>query len=193
MTAAGMAPLLGGLALFERAVTYILGTLVLVSPRLMSRPTPCPMWNVRTLLDHLNDTMAAVQEAGNGDIRLDGPDPPATTADPVDLLRARAGHALGAWAGIRTRRPITIADHALTPTLVLTTVALEVTAHGWDLSTACGAPRPIPTALAQDLLIIAPLLVTAADRPARFAAATVPAPDAQPGERLLAFLGRRVR
>jgi uncharacterized protein (TIGR03086 family) len=192
MTAAGMAPLLGGLALFERSVTYLLGNLVLVTPRLMSSPTPCPTWTVRALLDHLNDTMAAVEEANIGDIRLDEPDTPTATEDPVRLLRARVGHALGAWATVHTPRPITIADHALTPPLLLTTVALEVTAHGWDLSAACGTPRPIPAALADDLLAVAPILVTAADRPARFAAATIPAPDAQPAERLLAFLGRRV-
>jgi uncharacterized protein (TIGR03086 family) len=190
MTAAGTAPLLGGLALFERAVTYLLGNLVLVTPRLMSSPTPCPKWTVRALLDHLNDTMAAIEEAGTGHIRLDSPHTP--TADPARLLRARAGRALGAWTTVQTPQPITIADHTLTPTLLLTTVALEVTTHGWDLAAACGTPRPIPAMLADDLLTVAPLLVTTADRPTRFAAATIPTPDAPPAERLLAFLGRSV-
>jgi uncharacterized protein (TIGR03086 family) len=189
-----MASMAGGLALFERAVSYTLGTLVLVTPRLMSEPTPCPAWTVRALLDHLNDAMAALAEAVTGDIRIDGPDAdPDATTDPVGLLRSRASHALGTWSTVRTARPVMIARHALTPTVLLSAVALEVTAHGWDLSTGCGTPRPIPGPLAEDLLVIAPLLVTAADRPARFAAAVIPPPDAPPAERLLAFLGRSPR
>lgn len=46
--------------------------------------------------------------------------------------------------------------------------ALEVTLHGWDVSVACGAPRQIPDRLAAHLAVLAPVLVTEADRPVRF-------------------------
>jgi len=62
--------------------------------------------------------------------------------------------------------------------------------HGWDVAHACGHPRPIPQHLAEELLLISPLLVTDADRPARFAAPVAVSPHAGPADRLVAFLGR---
>jgi len=77
--------------------------------------------------------------------------------------------------------------------IVCGTGALEIAVHGWDLARACGHHRPVPPALAADLLEVAELLVVDADRPDRFAPPVAwPAP-AGPGERLLAFLGRYPR
>jgi hypothetical protein len=47
--------------------------------------------------------------------------------------------------------------------------------------------------LAQDLLPLATVLVTDADRPSRFGPALDPPADATKAERLLAFLGRTPR
>jgi len=68
---------------------------------------------------------------------------------------------------------------------------LEITVHGWDVAWACGMDRPIPAPLAGELLVLAAEVVAAEDRPGRFAAPVEPGVDAAPGERLVAFLGRR--
>jgi uncharacterized protein (TIGR03086 family) len=68
--------------------------------------------------------------------------------------------------------------------------AVEIAVHGWDVAQACGHPRPIPPQLAKELLRLAPLLVTDADRPGRFAAPVAVPAHASPGDRLVAFLGR---
>src|SRR5689334_6315598 len=92
------AALAGGVALLERAITYTLGCLHLVRPDALTRPTPCREWNLRALLRHLNDSLAALHEAvdvGRVDLEpVTGIDP---AVDPVAALRARAGHLLGAW------------------------------------------------------------------------------------------------
>lgn len=63
--------------------------------------------------------------------------------------------------------------------------------HGWDVARACGQHHPIPPPLAEEMLELAPLFVTDADRTARFAAPIDVPPLASPGDRLIAFLGRR--
>jgi uncharacterized protein (TIGR03086 family) len=80
------------------------------------------------------------------------------------------------------------------PTSIVTSVgAVEVAVHGWDIAQACGQPRPVPPGLAEELLLLVPLLVTGSDRPSRFAAAVAAPPGASPGDRLIAFLGRDPR
>jgi uncharacterized protein (TIGR03086 family) len=69
--------------------------------------------------------------------------------------------------------------------------AIEIAVHGWDISAACGAHQPVPPRLAAALLPLAPLLIPRASRPGLFAD-PVPVPEtACPGDRLVAFLGRR--
>src|SRR4051812_3508278 len=93
------ATLVGGTALLERAVGYTLGALRLVTPDSLANPTPCTAWDLRDLLAHMNDSLAAVQEAADlGDVLLEGralrPDP---RVDPVGALRDRACGMIGAW------------------------------------------------------------------------------------------------
>lgn len=189
MTDSATAPQLGGVALLERALGYTLGSLHLVTPAAMPRATPCREWDLRALLAHMNDSLLALHEAiGIGQVYLDEFDEDAD-ADPVATLRARGCRMLGAWA--KGDAPtVTIGSRSLTTGIVTTAGALEVAVHGWDVARACGHDRPFPDALAEELLPLAPLLITEADRPARFGyPVSVPA-HSTAGDRLLAFLGR---
>ena len=51
--------LVGGVAVLERAVAYTLGSLAMVTPEALWRPTPCRHWDLYDLLEHLHDSMAA--------------------------------------------------------------------------------------------------------------------------------------
>ena len=74
------------------------------------------------------------------------------------------------------------------------TGAIEITVHGWDISVACGARRPVPQGLAAVLLLpIAPLLITPDTRPGLFADPVLLPGPAHPGDQLVAFLGRQPR
>lgn len=178
-----------GFALLERAVGYTLGSLLEVTPEAMSRPTPCRDWDLRALLAHMNDSLQALCEAADlGRVDLTPTTDPA--ADPVTALRERACRLLGAWTAAPGRDDIAIAELSLATPLVAVAGALEITVHGWDVARACGVDRPIPASLAADLLPPASLLVTEADRSARFAPALRPPPHATAADRLLAHLGR---
>jgi hypothetical protein len=112
-------------------------------------------------------------------------------ADPARDVADRAGLLLHAWAAARGRRPvIAIADRCVTLHILADLGALELAVHGWDISRAAGRCRPIPPALASDLLEIAPRLVPVTGREPLFAAPVAMAATACPSDRLAAFLGR---
>ena len=187
------AALIGGVALLERALGFTLGSLVLVTPAALGRPTPCRGWDLRALLAHMNDSMLALHEAmAAGFVTLepegDFGDP---RTDPVTTLKNRACHLMGAWAGLQDPGRVAIGDQGLTATVVAAVGAVEVAVHGWDVAAACGRSRPLPDGLAAELIELCPLFVAPANRPGRFGPPLAVSPLAGPGERLLAFLGRR--
>jgi uncharacterized protein (TIGR03086 family) len=189
---AATASLTGGLGLLERAMSYTLGSLQLVTPDAMTRPSPCQGWDLRALLAHMNDSLQAMHEAGDvghvaGTAAASYGDP---DTDPVATLRSRACGMLGAWTNHGDREWVTIDGYVVTGSIVSATGALEIAVHGWDVARTLGHDRPLPRPLAEELLPLAGLLVTEADRPSRFAAPVPTSPTAAPDVRLLAFLGR---
>jgi uncharacterized protein (TIGR03086 family) len=187
----------GGVELLERAIGYARVSLMMVTPSLMSAPTPCAGWDLRALLTHMDDSLTSLHEAGSvRRVRLDvtGPAP----MDLVSALRERACQLLAEWslqwgpaAGDDLTRDVLVDGRPVTPRVLTSAGALEVAVHGWDVAAACGTRRPLPDELAADLLRLAPALVREADRPGRFGPPVIVPPEASPSERLLAFLGRR--
>ncbi len=191
-----MASLSRGLELLEAAVRYALAGAALGTPQLLPRSTPCPGWDLETLLDHLSDSMRALTGAitGDGASAASGPGYPGPGADPVARLRGQAAALLGALAAAGPAgRRVAVWDRELTTSMVAVTGALEITAHGWDIWVACNARRPVPPGLAAVLLPIAPLLITSGTRPGLFADPIRLARPACPGDQLVAFLGRQPR
>jgi uncharacterized protein (TIGR03086 family) len=189
----------GGIGLLERAFGYTLGSLELVTPAAMSNPTACAGWDLRTLLRHMNDSLLAAHEAmAAGQVGLDPPSAAADPAgdcgdpeaDPVGVLRNRGCRMLGAYMNASGPGRVSIADRTLCLTVVVATAAVEIAVHGWDVARACGQDRPIPPALAGELLELCPLFVSDADRQSRFGAPVPVSPSARAGDRLVAYLGR---
>jgi len=189
--------LVGGVAVLERAVAYTLGSLALVTPDVLARPTPCRHWDLYDLLEHLHDSMSALQEAVEVG-RVDT-SPAAAVGDVILLVRAQAIRLLGTWANADDPAAVAVAsalpssggDSLMTAPLVAGAGAIEVTVHGWDVARACGRQRPIPDELADELLDLAVLFIRTRDRPGRFGPPIGLPVDATAGDRLLAFLGRR--
>jgi uncharacterized protein (TIGR03086 family) len=196
MTTGSAAAHEGGVALLERALASTLGSLQLVTPDSMARPTPCDEWDVRALLAHMTDSLRALHETiAVGHLGLDpeavdcgdGPDP---SSDPVGALRCLGCSLLGSWTRASEARAVTVEGRSLTSSIVAAAGAVEVAVHGWDVARACGHDRPVPAGLADELLDLCPLIVTDDDRTHRFRPSVAVSPQAAPGDRLLAFLGR---
>jgi uncharacterized protein (TIGR03086 family) len=192
-----VAPLSRGLELLDSAVSYALACAALGTAQLLRRPTPCPSWDLATLLDHVSDSIAVLHQAitaGGASASSAPPGYPGPGPDPVARLRGQAARLLAACAGAGpAERRVAIWDRELTASMVAVTGAIEIAVHGWDISVACGAGRPVPPGLAAVLLPIAPLLITPGTRPGLFAdPVRLPGP-ASLGDQLVAFLGRQPR
>jgi uncharacterized protein (TIGR03086 family) len=179
--------------LLERSIGYALGVAVAVTPDLLSRPTPCREWDLRMLLRHASESLAAISEGiQTGHVRIDAAaEDIDLAADPARAFRARARQLGATWTSLGHQRQIVeIAGCPLTASVMAAAAALEVAVHGWDISRACGQRRPIPPALAIDLLVTAAVLVPRAGRHPLFAAPVSVHGKACPSDRLAAFLGR---
>jgi uncharacterized protein (TIGR03086 family) len=188
-------------ALLDRAIGYALGAVHEVTPGLMAGATPCAKWDLRSLLLHVTDSLAALCD-GLGSGRMDLPGPAATVGpaahaasadppDPVADLRGQAARLRGMRAACSGRqRPVLIADAALDRRIVAGVGAVEIAVHGWDIGRACGLRRPIPPTLAVDLVGICTLVVTGETRHPAFADPVAVPDRACPSDQLVAFLGR---
>ncbi len=190
-----MAGLSRGLELLESAVRYALAAAAQATPQLLSRPTPCPGWDLETLLDHLSDSIAVLHQAisaEGGRVSAVPPGSPRPGPDPIAGLRGQAARLLDTCATAGpAERPVAIGGRELTASMVAVTGAIEITVHGWDISVACGARRPVPPGLAAVLAPIAPVLINPAIRPGLFASPVrLPGP-ACPGDQLIALCGRQ--
>lgn len=175
--------------LLERSINYTLGCLHLVTPDMLTRPTPCARWDLRALLWHLHDSLWTLHEAIDvGDVGLRSASD--ACRGPVTAVRDAARTLLGAWADDDGMSTVSVAGHPVAAGLVTGAGAIEVAVHGWDVAVACGYDRLIPARLAERLLPLSSLVIDDADRPDLFAA-TIPAPRAAPpGDQLVSFLGR---
>jgi uncharacterized protein (TIGR03086 family) len=187
----------GGLGVLEHAVSYALTAAAAATPDLLPRPTPCRGWDLRMLLLHACESVAALTEGfDDGSIGLHPSEADrGMAADPAQILRDRAVTLLGAcrFAGQEPdpcRAVISVGGCPLAAGVLIAAGALEIAVHGWDISQACGRREPIPHLLAVQLLHVAPLLVAVDDRDPLFAAPRSVAAGAGPSDKLTAFLGR---
>lgn len=178
-----------GVALLERAINYTRGSLHLVTPAALPRPTPCRGWDLLTLLTHMNDSLSALHEAVDiGHVALVPAGEPGVAL--VAALQSRACRLLAACTRADGHGEVAVGGLPLTAGMVTGAGAVEIAVHGWDIARTCAGGRPIPGPLADELLALAPLLVSDADRPVRFARPVEVSPLAGPADRLVAFLGR---
>jgi uncharacterized protein (TIGR03086 family) len=184
-------PVLAGAALLERAVSYTRASLQLVAGTPQDARTPCEHWDLLALLRHMDDSLAAFTDAADiGYVDLVPVPQEDGIARLVDSLKSRACALLAAWAHHRGSGDVSVSDRELRSDLLAAAGSLEIAVHGWDVARACGVDRPVPAALALELLDVVPLFIGADDRPDRFAEPVDVPIHSRPSTRLLAALGR---
>ena len=171
------------------ALRYAIAAVAPVAADQYPLPTPCRGWDLRMLLQHACDSVAALAEGYcEGAVRLQV-DSSVPFADPARDFAERAALLLArcqAGAG----RDVLIGGCPMKAGQLAAIGAIEIAVHAWDVSQACGAGQPIPEPLAAALLLTAVTLISDDDRPRQFAPArSIPA-GANASDRLTAFLGR---
>ena len=182
----------GAIELLAGAISYMLGVCAPIGAAELTLPTPCPDWDLASLLGHLCESMADLETAlRTGRLDLAGP-PGRTRGDPVEALRDHAAQLLCAsycYGG--PERFVAVGGLPIPAGLVACTGAVEIAVHGWDVSAARGggvSQTPIPGELAVRMLRLGPLLV--AGREGLFAVPVEVPAQASPGDRLVGYLGR---
>jgi uncharacterized protein (TIGR03086 family) len=173
------------LELLERALGYTRVALSSVGPD-RGGPTPCAGWSLADLLVHMDDGLDAFLEAAGGEVRVEVPRQPG--AD-LAAMQRKACALLGAWSSPPPAW-VVVGDRPIPPGLVVAAAALEIAVHGWDVGRATGDGHALPDGLALALIPVAQAVVTADDRPGRFAASLVAPQGTGAAGELLAFLGR---
>lgn len=192
--------------LLERSLVGTRSVLGRVGPGDLGRPTPCAAWDLAALLDHMDDSLGAYLEASHGALRLLPTHPPAAPAhdDPAARLRARACTLLGVWSAAAEQDldDVELAGPGghrvgLPADLLVSTAALEVAVHGWDVAHSLGepddrdgAPGALPPDLAAALLPVARCTVASGRAEGHFADVGAARPGAGPVETLLTLVGR---
>jgi len=184
----------GGTRLLEQAISYATRSALDITPALLPRPTPCRGWDLDMLLRHASESLATLHDGTTTEHVALIPAVPDRdqAADSARIFRDRAGRLLAAWATAHSRcQVLDIGDLPLPAIAMECAGAIEIAVHGWDISQACGQRRPIPDALATSLLVIAPLLIPQTGRHPLFSPPVALTAQAGPGDRLVAFLGRK--
>ena len=192
--------------LLERSLVGTRSVLGRVGPGDLGRPTPCAAWDLAALLDHMDDSLGAYLEASHGTLRLLPAHRAAapTYDDPAARLRARACTLLGVWSAAAEQGldDVELAGPGgqrvgLPAELLVSTAALEVAVHGWDVARSLGepsdgdgAPGVLPPDLAAALLPVARCTVASGRAEGHFADVGAARPGAGPVETLLALVGR---
>jgi uncharacterized protein (TIGR03086 family) len=184
-------PLTVALELLERSVSYTRSSLLLITPDVIHSATPCDSWNLAELLQHMDDSLRALQDAADTGKVVMAPQDQDDPARPVTSLKNRACALLGSWTANGGADLVSVAGCPLTAQVLVSTGAVEITVHGWDVAQACGSELPVPSPLASALLPLVPVVVSDCDRGRRFAPVVPVPPWASPGDRLVAALGRR--
>lgn len=176
--------------LLDRAVAYTCRQLASVDEDQLDRRTPCAAWSLGDLLAHMEDALEAFTEAAGGSVAVRNV---ARDAGPVPAIQAKALALLAAWDG-PAPGDVVVEDRCgrldLHSPLLVTTAALEIAVHGWDVGRSVGRDAPVPAELAEELYAAATWIVAPSDRGVRFAAARPVPEDAPYDRRLLGFLGR---
>lgn len=164
----------------------------------LGRPTPCPEYDVATLVDHLVGAGWRAVELGRG-IAPTGADefPHVELADAVGHLRQAGVEAAAAWGDDRLAATTTMpSGETYTGSTLVDMYLCELVAHAWDLAVATGQMPLCPAELASAALQAAQAMLRPEYRDSMgtgnpFGAEQPASEQATTLERFVAFMGRR--
>ncbi|MCL2582928.1 MAG: TIGR03086 family metal-binding protein [Streptosporangiales bacterium] len=163
-----------------------------VRPGQWDADTPCAGLDARAVAGHLAGGVAgfAAQLRGDSPPGADGDDPAAAFKSAAAELRA----ALKAPGVLDEVYKATPKGRGIPGALLAQVRTLELLGHGWDLARATGQPAEFGDDLAERVLAVARLTLSARpEGPDAPYGPAVPVPeDAPPIDRLAGFLGRTV-
>lgn len=162
----------------------------------LAGPTPCPDYDVATLVDHLVGAAWRAVELGRGATPAGGEFPHVELTDATGQLREAGAQAAGAWTDDRLAATTTMPwGETYTGSTLVDMYLAELIAHAWDLAVATGQTPGCDPALAAAALAAAHVMLRPDYRDVMgvgnpFGAEQPAGEDATTLERFAAFMGR---
>lgn len=184
-------------ALLRRTFAQSAQVIGAAAPDRMGEATPCPAFDVRTLVGHM--LFAAQRVGGAGRRQPLSEDGPAVTgladAEWAPAFDKAAADAVDAWSAPGALEGDIVLPFGTFPAAVVAHIyVLEQATHAWDLAAALGERRLLDDALADEVLPLAREVIRPeyrGEEPMPFASEAEAGPSAPVYERLAAFMGRR--
>lgn len=179
-------------AAYDHAAQVAIG----VRPHQLTGPTPCPDYDVATLIDHLVGAGWRAVEVGRGHTPTGAEFPHLELNDAPEQLRKAGGETAAAWTGERLAATTTMPwGETYTGVTLIDMYLSELMAHSWDLAVATAQSPNCDQDLATAALTAAHAMLRPEYRDMMGVGnpfgAEQPAPDrASTLERFAAFMGR---
>ena len=107
-----------------------------VTPDQLDDPTPCPDYDVRTLVNHITGWVQSFAAGANGRSYEGDPNNFEAGDDPGSVFRKAASEAVEGWRTHGTDRNVGLMGGEMPGAMVLNMTIMEYLTHGWDLATA---------------------------------------------------------
>jgi uncharacterized protein (TIGR03086 family) len=159
-------------SLFAHAVVTARGVVEAVRPDQLVLPTPCPEYDVRTLLGHMVIVFRRLAALGNGTDPMDMPDHITGVADDKwQAVFLEAAHEVQqAWTDAAKLEQMMVLPWATAPGAAMVAMyTSELTVHTWDLAVATDQQPQWHEATVDAALHTALMALPAGDREAYFA------------------------
>ena len=178
---------------FETGIAQARPVIAGADVRSGANPTPCPDWDVRTLINHMLGALTMFR-----DVATDGSaDPALFTRDLVgdDALVSFdkvAGEVVAAWRARGLEGTATLPFGELPASVALELATMEMVVHAWDLAAATTQSVDWDQELlTENLSFVRATFASSEARGANFGPPVPVADDAPTIDRLVGFLGRK--
>jgi uncharacterized protein (TIGR03086 family) len=167
-------------SLFAHAAITARATVDAVRPDQLGLPTPCPDFDVRTLLGHMIIVFRRLAALGNGTDPMDMPGHVTGVAEdawPAAFLE-EAHHVQAAWTDAAKIEQMMVLPWATAPgAAMMAMYTAELTVHTWDLAVATGQQPTWHGPTVDAALQAALMALPPGDREAYFAEMAVDMPE----------------
>jgi uncharacterized protein (TIGR03086 family) len=177
-------------SVLSKTTTLVAG----VRPDQASSPTPCPGYDVQTLVNHIVGWLRTFAATATDSPSDEDPAAFRVGDDPAGQCAEAAERAVAGFRSGPDDRPVQMSS-TLPASMVVGMMLMEYVGHGWDLATATGQPVPYSDDEAEAALAAGHATLKPEYRgpDKTFGFELEPPADATAVERLVAFLGRNPR
>ena len=173
-----------------RATAFASGKVKGVTAADLSRPTPCPDFDVRALLNHMIGGLAMLTTAAEGG-KPPMPEGDQFGSDPAGAYDQRRSALITAVSGDGVLdRGWDLPFGTLPGSMMASIAFMEHLTHAWDLAKATGQDSTLPADLVGECMEVVTPMDAMLRMPGVCGAAIAVPDSARPQDKLVAFLGR---